>query len=303
MFPLGRLNHHDQRLVMTVHTLPATTWRPWVGVVSTRALKRANTKVKCMATLDNERIIVTGASGGLGRSMAERFSEEGARVTLTSRGEEQLQAVATDLPGETLVAPADVRDTDAVERVIKRTVEEFGGVDSLVNNAGVSILGMQNSRKELVDVTEDEWDTVLEVNLKGAFLFTQEVLPHMYEQGAGNIINVSSGLGRRAAPGASAYVSSKWGLEGLTRVTALEGEDRGVNANAVDPGGRVDTDIWAHLSDEERERLLDPDVMDDAAVLLAAQGPDGVSGESMVADKWESRLGSKLLNASITSFL
>ena len=259
--------------------------------MSARALKVAATVTDCMATLDGERIIVTGASRGLGRSMVERFSAEGARVTLTARGEEQLQAVADGLPGESLVAPANVRDADAVERVVERTVEAFGGVDTLVNNAGVSILGMQDSRKELVDVTEDEWDTVLEVNLKGAFLFTREVLPYMYEQGSGNVINVSSGLGKRAAPGAGAYVSSKWGLEGLTRVTALEGADRGVDANAVDPGGRVDTDIWAHLPDEEREQILDPDVLDDATVLLAAQGPDGVTGESLRADEWESRLG------------
>lgn len=256
-----------------------------------QALKVTGAVAVCMVTLDGRRIIVTGASRGLGRSMAERFSEEGARVTLTARGEEQLQAVAADLPGETLVAPADAREADAVERVIERTVEQFGGVDALVNNAGVSMLGMQDSRKELVDVTGDEWDTVIEVNLTGAFLFTREALPHMYEQGAGNVLNVSSGLGRRATPEAGPYVSSKWGLEGLTRVTALEGEDRGVNANAVDPGGRVDTDIWAHLPDVERERILDPDVMDDAAVLLAAQGPDGVTGESMEAGEWESRLG------------
>jgi 3-oxoacyl-[acyl-carrier protein] reductase len=223
--------------------------------------------------------------------MAERFSREGARVTLTARGADQLRAVAADTSGETLVAPADVRDADAVERVVDRTVQAFGGVDTLVNNAGVSINGMQDSRKELVDVTEDEWDTVIEVNLTGAFLFTREVLPRMYEQGGGNVLNISSGLGRRAIPGAGPYVSSKWGLEGLTRVTALEGADRGVNANALDPGGRVATDIWAHLPEKERAEILDPDVMDDAAVLLAAQGPDGVSGESMAADEWESRLG------------
>lgn len=244
-----------------------------------------------MGTLNGERIIVTGASRGLGRSMAERFSNEGARVTLTARGEKQLRTVAADMSGETLVAPADVRDADAVERVVERTVRAFGGVDTLVNNAGVSINGMQDSRKELVDVTEEEWDTVIEVNLTGAFLFTREVLPHMYEQGAGNVLNISSGLGRRAIAGAGPYVSSKWGLEGLTRVTALEGEDRGVNANALDPGGRVATDIWSHLPEEERERILDPNVMDEAAVLLAAQGPDGVSGKSMAADEWESRLG------------
>jgi 3-oxoacyl-[acyl-carrier protein] reductase len=132
---------------------------------------------------------------------------------------------------------------------------------------------------------------VLEVNLKGVFLFTRETLPYMHEQEVGNVINVSSGLGRQAIGGAGPYVSSKWGLEGLTRVSALEGEDRGVNVNALDPGGRVDTDIWAHLPEEEREEILDPDVMDDAAVLLAAQGPGGVTGESMTTEEWETRLG------------
>ena len=244
-----------------------------------------------MGSIQDDVIVVTGASRGLGRSMAERFSEEGARIVLTARDEEQLTDVADDLPGESLVSPADVRDADAVERVVEETVEAFGRIDTLVNNAGVSILGMQDSRKFLQDVTEEEWDTVLEVNLKGVFLFTHEVLPHMYERERGNVINISSGLGRHAIGGAGAYVSSKWGLEGLTKVTALEGEKFDVNANALDPGGRVNTDIWAHLSAEERQEILQPDVMDDAAVLLAEQGPGGVSGESMTAAEWEERLG------------
>ena len=199
--------------------------------------------------------------------------------------------MAADLPGESLVVPADVRDSEAVEDVVTRTVEEFGGIDTLVNNAGVSLLGLQDSRTPLTDISEEGWDTVLEVNLKGVFLFTRETLPYMHEQEVGNVINVSSGLGRQAIGGAGPYVSSKWGIEGLTRVSALEGEDRGVNVNALDPGGRVDTDIWAHLPEEEREEILDPDAMDDAAVLLAAQGPGGVTGESMTAEEWETRLG------------
>ena len=238
-------------------------------------------------TLDDEIIIVTGASRGLGKSMVERFSAEGARVVLAARNEDRMEAVAADLPSESLVVPADARDADDVERVLEATVDAFGRVDTLVNNAGVSILGMQDDRKFIQDVTEEEYDTVLEVNLKGVFLFTREALPHMYEQGRGNVVNISSGLGRRAIAGAGCYVASKWGLEGFTRVTALEGEGRGVNANALDPGGRVNTDIWGHLPEEERQQILQPDVMDEAAVLLAAQGPDGVSGESMTAEEWE----------------
>lgn len=238
-------------------------------------------------TLEDEVILVTGASRGLGKSMVERFSEEGARVVLTARDEARMEEIAADLPTASLVVPADARDADDVEGAVEEAIEEFGRVDTLVNNAGVSILGMQDDRKFIQDVTEEEYDTVLEVNLKGVFLFTREVLPHMYDQGRGNVINISSGLGRNAIAGAGCYVASKWGLEGFTRVTALEGEGRGVNANALDPGGRVNTDIWAHLPQEERQEILQPDVMDDAAVHLAAQGPDGVSGESMTAEDWE----------------
>ncbi|MFA9425970.1 SDR family NAD(P)-dependent oxidoreductase [Natronorubrum sp. A-ect3] len=243
-----------------------------------------------MTALEDDVIVVTGASRGLGRAMAERFAEEGARVVLTARDGEQLDAVAADLPGDSLVVPADVRDSDDVARVIDRTLERFGRLDTLVNNAGVSLLH-KSDHDELSDITEDEWDRVLEVNLKGVFLFTRAAVPHLYEQGHGTIINISSGLGRRAIPGAAAYVSSKWGLEGLTRATALESEPYGVTVNGLDPGGRVNTDIWAHLPAAEREEILQPDVMNDAAVLLAAQGPDGVTGESMAAEEWEQRLG------------
>jgi len=114
----------------------------------------------------------------------------------------------------------------------------------------------------------------------------------MLERGqkSGQIINVSSGLGRYAISDAAAYITSKWGLEGFTQGVALEVEDDGINVNAIDPGGRVNTRIWEHLPDDERQEILQPDVMDDAAALLAAQGPDGVTGESMTAAEWEDRL-------------
>lgn len=244
-----------------------------------------------MGRLDNEIIIVTGASRGLGKSMTQRLSQEDARVVLTARDEEKLQAVAGDLPAESLVAPADVRNPDAVQSVVNETVDTFGRIDTLVNNAGVSSLSINDQRRPIGEITEEEWDLILDVNLKGVFLFTQAVLPQMYEQSAGNVVNVSSGLGRNATEGAAAYVTSKWGLEGFTRVVALEGQDHGVNANSLDPGGRVNTDIWAHLSEDEREEILQPDVMDEAAVLLSEQTPDGVSGETHTAKEWEDVLG------------
>lgn len=242
-----------------------------------------------MSGLEDSTIIVTGASRGLGHSMVKRFAEEGARLTLTARDADRMSEIADDLPTEAVVVAADIRDSEAVQRVVERSITEFGRVDTLVNNAGVSLLGHQDARKEIVNVSEDEWDTVLDINLKGVFLFTRAVLPQMYDQGHGNIINISSGLGQGAISGASCYVSSKWGLEGFTRVTALEGESHGVLANSLYPGGRVNTDIWAHLPDDEREEILQPDVLNDAAVQLAAQEPGGISGESMPAEDWERR--------------
>lgn len=124
------------------------------------------------------------------------------------------------------------------------------------------------------------------VDLRGVLLFPRETLLHIYERGAGNVVNVSSEALSPSHGGTGASVSSKCSPERLTRVTTLEGETHGANANAIDPGGRKDTDIRVHLSNKERERILDPDVLDDATVLLAAQEPGGVTGESMTVDEW-----------------
>lgn len=234
-------------------------------------------------------VVLTGASKGLGRSMALRLSREGARVVLVSRRRRALETVAEAADGQTLVAPADVRDATEVAAVIEKTRERFGRVDSLVNNAGVSLLSLADGRKPIVDVTEDEWDTVLDVNLKGAFLFAREVLPRMIDRGSGNVVNVSSALGRRAEANMGPYVASKFGLEGLTRTMALECEEYGVNVNGIDPGGRVDTGFFDHVSDERRAAMRDPDVMNDAIVGLISQAPNGITGESMASSEWETR--------------
>jgi 3-oxoacyl-[acyl-carrier protein] reductase len=248
-----------------------------------------------MVDLNGDVIIVTGASRGLGRLMTERFSEEGARVVLVSRTEDALHEIADGIPGETLVAPADVTKKREVDSVIDATIRAFGRIDTLVNNAGIGLLSLNDEPKCLIDVTEADWKRILAVNLTGPFLFTQAVLPQMVEQQGGNVINISSGLGRDVyLVGSSAwapYTVSKWGLEALTKVTALEYDKDGVNANTLDPGGQVDTGFWDHLSEPERQEIMSPDVMNDAAVLLAAQGPDGVSGEGMDAPAWETRLG------------
>jgi 3-oxoacyl-[acyl-carrier protein] reductase len=244
-----------------------------------------------MTALDGEVVVVTGANRGLGREMSLRFAREGARVVLVARTESELEAVAEECEGETLVAPADVTDAAEVESVIEATLDAFGRVDTLVNNAGIGLLSLEDGGRPTHEVSEERWRQVIDVNLTGVFLCSKAALPHMLERGSGNVINISSGLGRYAAPGYAPYNSSKHGLEGLTKTMALDYEDAGINVNALDPGGRVDTAFWDHLPDEERAEILGPDVMNDAAVLLAAQDPGGVTGESMDAADWEARLG------------
>mgnify|MGYP006291995979 CR=1 FL=1 len=243
-----------------------------------------------MTTLEDEVVIVTGASQGLGASMAKRFAREGASVTITARSESDLQAVADAVDGEIHVAPADVTDEAAVRDVVATTVDAFGSVTGLVNNAGIGLLNMYDEGRLLHDVDTEDFRQIMEVNVTGVFLCSKYAVPEMIEAGHGNVVNISSGLGRRGSARWGPYVTSKWALEGMTRTQAKELDEYGINANALDPGGRVDTGFWDHLPESERAEILDPDVMNDAATGLLAQGPDGVTGESLPAEEWEQRL-------------
>jgi 3-oxoacyl-[acyl-carrier protein] reductase len=243
-----------------------------------------------MTPLEDEVVIVTGASRGLGAAMANRFARDGAAVTLTARDESDLAAVADAVDGEVLVAPADVTDEAAVRDVVDATVAEFGSVTGLVNNAAIGLLSMYDDGRVLHEVDAADFRQIMDVNVTGVFLFSKYVVPELIDAGRGNVLNVSSGLGRRGSATWGPYVTSKWALEGMTRTQALELDEHGINVNALDPGGRVDTGFWDHLPDEERDEILQPDVMNDAATALLAQGPDGVTGESMPVDEWEARL-------------
>lgn len=243
-----------------------------------------------MRRLDNETVIVTGASSGLGASMARRFAAEGADTVLTARSEDDLREVADDADGETLVAPADVTDEAAVEALVAETVDAYGAVTGLVNNAGIGLLSLYDERRETVDVDVDDWRRILDVNATGCFFCAKHAVPEMRSVGRGNVVNISSGLGRRGAAGWGPYVASKWALEGFSRTLADEVAPE-INVNCLDPGGRVETRFWDHLPDDERASILQPDAMNDAAVLLLEQAPGGVTAESMPASDWEARLG------------
>ena len=239
-----------------------------------------------MGRLDDETVIVTGASRGLGASMANRFAREGANTVLSARSEAELESVATEAGGETLVVPADVTDEAAVKALVGAAVEEYGELTGLVNNAAVGLLSLYDERREITEVDAEDWRFVMEVNVTGAFLCAKHAVPEIE---TGNVVNISSGLGRRGAAGWGPYVASKWAIEGFSRTLAYELEPE-INVNCLDPGGRVETGFWDHLPEDERESILDSDVMDGAAVALLAQDPGGVTAESMPADDWETRL-------------
>jgi len=182
--------------------------------------------------LEGKVAIVTGATSGIGRATALRFAEAGARVSLVGRNAQALNVVAGEIEvagGEALVIRADVTIQPIARRIVSQTIEQFGGLDILVNAAGHLISGT------IEDTTLATWDSMLNVNLRAVFNLMQQVIPHLAER-RGNIVNVSSVTGLRAFPGVLAYCVSKAGLDQLTRCAALELAPKGVRVNAVNPG-------------------------------------------------------------------
>jgi 3-oxoacyl-[acyl-carrier protein] reductase len=201
-----------------------------------------------------------------------------------------MEELSGDIDGETCVLAADVTAEDAVSQVVTETIDRYGPITGLVNNAGIGLLSMYNEQSCVQDIDTADFRMIMEVNVTGVFLFSKYVIPSMIDAGQGNIINISSGLGRRGAAKWGPYVASKWAVEGLTRTMAAELGEQGVNVNALDPGGRVATGFWNHLPETEHSDILKPDVMNDAATRLLAQGPNGITGKSKPADQWTQQL-------------
>jgi 3-oxoacyl-[acyl-carrier protein] reductase len=231
--------------------------------------------------------VVTGGSRGIGRVLAQRLARDGARVVVTARSAEGAGACAAELPGEGHLGVAcDVSDRAAVDALVKRVETELGAIDVLVNNAGVTADNI------LVRLGDDDWDRVLDTNLRGAFLMTRAVARGMMKRRAGRIINVTSVVGLTGNRGQVNYAASKAGLVGLTKSVAKELASRNVLCNAVAPGF-IETDMTSELSPEAREtlqqqialgRLGSPE--DVAGVVAFLVGPDAsyITGQVIVVD-------------------
>lgn len=177
-------------------------------------------------------VIVTGASSGIGRATALLFAKNGWQVIAVGRNEKELNALrekAQGKKGTIKVHLADIREVSQVERVINDTVENFGQIDVLVNSAGIIANGT------IENTTLDDWDKMLDINLRSLFYLTQKCVPHL-EKTRGNIVNVSSVAGTRSFPNVLAYCVSKAAVDQLTRCAGLELAPKGIRVNAVNPG-------------------------------------------------------------------
>ncbi|HCX2198849.1 TPA: 3-oxoacyl-[acyl-carrier-protein] reductase [Staphylococcus aureus] len=197
--------------------------------------------------------LVTGASRGIGRSIALQLAEEGYNVAVNYAGsKEKAEAVVEEIKAkgvDSFAIQANVADADDVKAMIKEVVSQFGSLDVLVNNAGITCDNL------LMRMKEQEWDDVIDTNLKGVFNCIQKATPQMLRQRSGAIINLSSVVGAVGNPGQANYVATKAGVIGLTKSAARELASRGITVNAVAPGFIV-SDMTDALSDELKEQML-----------------------------------------------
>ncbi|MBE7499726.1 MAG: 3-oxoacyl-[acyl-carrier-protein] reductase [Verrucomicrobiales bacterium] len=242
-----------------------------------------------MSLLANQVAVVTGAGRGIGRAIALRFAAEGADVVCVSRTAENAEKVAVEVraAGRRAWAHAlDVADAAAVQGTVAQILEAAGRVDILVNNAGITRDGL------LMRLSDEDWDAVLNTNLKGAFLFTRALSRSFIKQRAGRIINVASVIGLIGNPGQCNYAASKAALLGFTKSVARELATRGITVNALAPGF-IETDMTGGLADEIKQRILhqvplgrfgQPDDIAHAAVFLASPQASYITGQVLVVD-------------------
>ena len=242
-----------------------------------------------MSSLANQIAVVTGAGRGIGRSIALKFAAEGADIVCVSRTAENSEKVAAEVRalGRRAWAHAvDVSNSAAVATAAEAILKDCGKVDILVNNAGVTRDGL------LMRMSEDDWDTVLDTNLKGAFLFTKAFARSFLKQRSGRVINVASVIGLIGNAGQCNYAASKAALIGFTKSVAKELASRGITVNALAPGF-IETDMTAGLKDELKAELLQqiplgtlgqPEDIAGAALFLAGPAARYITGQVLTVD-------------------
>lgn len=245
-----------------------------------------------MGTLDNKIAIVTGAGQGIGSAIAIRFAREGACVTVAELNEAKGQTIAdgiTAAGGKAIFTKCDVGNSADCDSAAAKTIEAFGGVDILVNNAAYAIY------KNLVDYTDDDLERVLAIDLKSLFYLARRCMPAMAQRGAGSIVNLASVHARVTSAGNAPYVAAKGGVVTLTRVMALEGAPHNIRANCILPGP-IETPMlmenWGDLPGDQHplvprvplRRLGKPDEIAEVALFLASDASSYMTGSDVLVD-------------------
>ncbi|OBW58562.1 3-oxoacyl-[acyl-carrier-protein] reductase [Solibacillus silvestris] len=234
--------------------------------------------------------VVTGASRGIGRAIALQLASEGAKVVVNYSGSEQkAQEVVEEIKangGEAIAVQANVANTDSVQNLMKTALDTYGSIDILVNNAGITRDNL------LMRMKDDEWDDVINTNLKGVFLCTKAVTRQMMKQRAGRIINISSIVGIAGNAGQANYVAAKAGVIGLTKTTAQELASRNILVNAIAPGF-ITTEMTEGLPEDLKEGMLkqiplaklgQPEDIAKAVVFFASDSSNYITGQTLQID-------------------
>ena len=242
-----------------------------------------------MFDLDNKVAIITGASQGIGRTIALVFAKSGANVICIARSESKIKELCleiTDQGGQASPIACDVGDGDAFANAIKSVINEYGKLDILINNAGITRDAL------LMRMNDTQWDEVLNTNLKGAFYGMKSAIRPMMKNKYGRIINITSIVGLTGNPGQANYAASKAGLIGMTQSIAKEVGTRGITVNCIAPGW-IDTEMTVDLPEDSKKDLLDripigkigkPEDIAHAAVFLASDEASYITGQTITVD-------------------